>query len=88
MEKEFVIVTWDAEGKIDAAAMFRSLAHDAFKAGKNRALIAGSKTFQVFQIKHEAGGSLSFSRVEKAESGEAGGEAPKSGKSARGKKGS
>ncbi len=66
MDKDYLLVSFNDGGKIDAAAFYRAPALDGFKAGQARATIAGTKKFQVYQIQHGEKDALSFSRVEKA----------------------
>ena len=65
MDKEYVLISFDDGGKIDAAAFYRAPALDGFKAGLARATIAGSKKFHVYQIQRGEKDALTFSRVEK-----------------------
>ena len=65
MDQEFILISHDDDGKIDGAAFFRAPLNDAYKAGSARALIAGSKKFQVYRLQKDTDGNLTFSRIDK-----------------------
>jgi hypothetical protein len=62
---EFIVLTYDKNNEIDAAACFKSGAGDAYLKGQGLASGVGSKKFQICSVKCEEGGSLQFAQVTK-----------------------
>lgn len=63
MDKDYLIIVFDDEDKIDGAGHFRSTSMDAYKAGRARAMIAASKKFQVFEMDRSRASAISFVAV-------------------------
>jgi len=63
MDRDYLIVTFDEEDQIDGTGHFRAPPHDAYKAGKARAVIAACSRFQVYELERSRANTISFSLV-------------------------
>lgn len=66
LDGDFVVISFnDENGRIDAAAFYRSPTADAYRGGQSRAFVAGSKKFQVYRLSLSERDLITFSLVDK-----------------------
>ncbi len=66
LDGDFIVISFnDENGRIDAAAFYRSPIPDAYRGGQSRAFVAGSKKFQVFRLAVGERDVITFTHVEK-----------------------